>query len=163
MNRIAILASSAVVTIAAGTVVAATASATTTTKTLNLIGTSLNTAKLSTPASAESDVLRLPSSQTTLGGKTPVPGAKQGYSAESCALGTKVKVCRVGLALKGGLIYGNYAFPVTNGQPGLKGHGKIVGGEGAYNGVTGTIAVALSQPAPGSTTSKQRWTVKYTK
>lgn len=143
MNRTALLASGAALTLVTGSVVAAsTALASGTTHTLVLHGTSLSTHALGKHQSYEVEANTLHQH-----------GRVVGYSTDSCFVQGHGDVCSVTYALKGGDLYGHLTFPITSGTSSVA-KGKITGGLGRYAGAKGTIKLLTTGPNRGTITLK---------
>ncbi len=158
MNRPIALAAGALVTLAAGTVVATTAAATGTTTTLKVTGTELSHTQFSTTTESEADLLHLPN--TSISNKGAL-GKKAGYATESCVAGPSSDVCAVAIALKRGILFGRYAFPISGGIASSFAHGKILGGLNAYKNATGTITLR-THPATPDSPATGSWVITYT-
>jgi hypothetical protein len=80
-------------------------------------------------------------------------GKKAGYESISCNDGGHQIVCLVTIALKGGVLLGHLAIPITSSAT-TDVTGRITGGLGAYNGDKGSVS--------GTITGKRgTLTVKY--
>lgn len=141
MNRTALLASGAALTLATGSVVAVgTAIAAGKTHTLVLHGTTLSAKQIGKSYEVEANALHK-------------SGKLVGYSTDSCFFGGTQDKCSVTYTLKGGDLYGHATFPITKGTSSVA-KGKITGGLGAFSGAKGTIKVQTSGPNAGTVTLK---------
>jgi hypothetical protein len=136
MNRKIAAGAAAVVVLTGGGVlaVATSAAAKTSSHTLKVTGKALDTRSL---GKNDSDVVAAD--------KLISKGKVVGFSNASCHIGGTGDKCAVTFALKGGIIYGNYTFPITSsGIAPTTAKGKITGGAGTYTGVKGTIKIVAT-------------------